>query len=259
MIFCFFVLKKQICYSPEEVATINEQRMILQCPECNARYLVPDTAVKGGRHVRCAKCGNSWFAKPPKRDDGVLGDLDKLLDEINARPKGLAKGANLPALRGQASKMQKLTTLGAFAGAVVMSLAAFHPAFLTLTPSKGLVLSEVGFSKVSEGDKQSYEISGKISNLTGRIIPVPNLRVTLVDDDGKSLQYWDFGSGNEPAIGPWNKLPFNTGDLEARSPRGTRFVVEIGSSLELPLRGKPSAIKAPPAAAPPPETPAAAG
>lgn len=44
--------------------------MIIACPACATRYVVPDSAIGlEGRTVRCAKCRHSWFQEGPAAAD----------------------------------------------------------------------------------------------------------------------------------------------------------------------------------------------
>ena len=51
--------------------------MLIACPACQTRYDVPPGALgENGRTVRCAKCGNSWFAAPDAIADTAPASAD---------------------------------------------------------------------------------------------------------------------------------------------------------------------------------------
>ncbi|MBB4612901.1 MJ0042-type zinc finger domain-containing protein [Novosphingobium taihuense] len=48
--------------------------MIIACPACSTRYVVPDTAIGvDGRTVRCARCRHSWFQNGPELPERLEG------------------------------------------------------------------------------------------------------------------------------------------------------------------------------------------
>jgi predicted Zn finger-like uncharacterized protein len=63
---CFY---HRLALAPGCLAMFNEGAMIITCPACNTRYVVPDKAIGvDGRTVRCAKCRHSWFQDGPALD-----------------------------------------------------------------------------------------------------------------------------------------------------------------------------------------------
>lgn len=223
--------------------------MILQCPKCNARYLVPDYAVGAdGRMVRCAKCSHSWFAKAPDAiiavpSDNATPDLEAMIESINAGEKiavkPLAAGSNLPVYHRPRTPVS-LKIAVAVVGALVVFLALFiyMPKLFGVRNSNGIVLTDIKMDKQA-GDKYGIvEISGNIKNDNEQDNIVPNLRVILLDEKNNPLQSWELDGGGKP-LKAKEEIPFAASNLAIKFSSAKRFVVDLGTPLELLLRRRP--------------------
>jgi predicted Zn finger-like uncharacterized protein len=68
--------------------------MILECPECRTRYLVPDTAIGiDGRTVRCANCRHSWFQTGVEPEEVEPVEPAPVAPSVEAEPEHGARAA----------------------------------------------------------------------------------------------------------------------------------------------------------------------
>jgi predicted Zn finger-like uncharacterized protein len=213
--------------------------MILQCKNCNARYLVPDQAIgASGRTVRCARCSHTWFEQPPARKDEALPDFDKIIGDINATPKPIHKGSNLPAPVESRNIGMKVFLASLLMLVAVVGLFITMPSLFTQEASKGLVLADVEMKRLASEEENLVEISGNIMNSGENPHLVPNIRIMLLDGENNPLQSWEFSS-NGQTLPKGGLMPFSSGELNVKFSIAKRFVIDLGTPLELALRRKP--------------------
>lgn len=59
--------------------------MRLACPNCDAKYEVPDDAIpEGGRDVQCSNCGHAWFQLPPEAELAAAEEAELYGDDVDA-------------------------------------------------------------------------------------------------------------------------------------------------------------------------------
>lgn len=214
--------------------------MILSCPACQTRYLVPDAAIgPNGRQVRCASCRHSWFEGPPVLDlapriESEVGDQGAVPVAppmppafAEEAPVAVADADGTPSARPRRNPA-KLWTIAAVAAAVLLLAAlgavmAFgSPAFLArlgLPVAQAVKLDIVGDAsrRTMESGNELLEVKGRITNPTDAAQPVPDIRAELRDASGRTVYSWTIAR-------PVDRLPAGgTADFDSAAvdvPRG---------------------------------------
>ncbi len=211
--------------------------MIVTCPNCSARYRIPDAAAT--TRMRCAECQYRWVpgeeateAAPLPLAGGVGGGNDIAADapvEVDAPPAEIptpgsasAESAPLPQAGGGS---RTLATIIAIIIGVALALAAAGlwvddatRAQLATVPGVGdllarldpapspLKITQHGQVSVTGSGARFLEVTGTLTNPTDASQPVPALAATLSDPGGVALR-WTIAPP-AAAIPPHGSAPF---------------------------------------------------
>lgn len=225
--------------------------MILNCPACKTRYLVPDTAVGAtGRQVRCAACKHSWFQDPPELVVAVNAELPLATPVVYPEvapppiqppawrePEPVAEPdydafAHAPPFKPRTNPTRRWT-IAAFGAAVLLIAGAGAIQFFgtpTIAAKLGIpigqfevpLLLEVPLKperQTLQNGNEMIAVVGKIINPTDTSQRVPDILAELRDAQGRVVYSWTI-SPPKRTISPRATTEFNS--AEVNIPRGAR-------------------------------------
>ena len=217
--------------------------MILECPECTTRYLVPDSAIgPAGRTVRCANCRHSWFQDPPTPDlvpppmpaatkPAVIAEpvAPPVFVEPYVEPVSFAYDGFAPASRGRGRgrpNMARRWTYVAVAAGVLMMLAVVAIVWLGAPGIAGrlglpiaadespLKLKDNPIERRQlENGSELFAVSGQVVNPSGAMQRVPDIRAELRDAQGKLVYSWTI-TPQQRSLPAGASIDFNSAKLD---------------------------------------------
>ncbi len=217
--------------------------MILVCEKCNAKYMVPDSAIgPAGRVVKCTSCSHTWTQYPIT--DGNSQQSPK------PGESALPKGSSLQTIEEPVKIGFKLKAacILLFLLSVYASLLAYYPFIYKISPfaknfyikyglqeTKGLVLENADFRKIKKDDKYIFLIKGDVVNTSEKKLKAPDIRITLFNKSGNIMSALNYKL-DKKIINPKERIAFDP-KINNVPEEAETILVDVGNKLELKFRG----------------------
>jgi predicted Zn finger-like uncharacterized protein len=235
--------------------------MILSCPACKTRYVVPDSAVgPSGRQVRCASCRHSWLQPPPLPMAPAEWEAPAsaapppppppLREPAQTRPAASVLGpapepedydafAHEPPFRPRRNPARMWTILAIVAAALMLAAtAAIYSLKLPelgvdlALPGRGgtpLKLDYTAENRMLASGNALLTVTGRIVNPTQKVQRVPQLRAEVRDAAGKAVHSWSI-SPPVSELQPGQSATFNSAEMDVPTGEGRKLRVSFPSA-----------------------------